>query len=94
MVLVSAANCCFLVYSGVYEGFGKNWPVFYAALLAHVLFEGPLLLGAMLVEGAKLTMLWTIVAAGSLVAAAAIVVVMCRRTLSLHSILQKSIRPT
>jgi Na+-driven multidrug efflux pump len=83
MVLVSAANCCFLVYSGVYEGFGKNWPVFYAALLAHVLLEGPLLLGAMLMEGVWLTALWVIVAIGSL-AAAAIVVVMCRRTLRLY----------
>lgn len=91
MVLVSAANCCFLVYSGVYEGLGKNWPVFYAALLAHVLLEGPLLLGAMLAAGARLAVLWFVVAIGSL-AAAAIVVAMCRRTLSLYSRPQNSTR--
>jgi Na+-driven multidrug efflux pump len=82
MVLVSAANCCFLVYSGVYEGLGNNWPVFYAAVVAHVLLEGPLLLGAMFVRGAQLAVLWLIVTIGAIAAAVA-VVVMCRRTLSL-----------
>lgn len=80
MVLVSTANCCFLVYSGVYEGLGKNWPVFYAAVMAHILLEGPLLLGAMFVGGASLTLLWLFVAIGSLTAAV-VLVVMCHRTL-------------
>ncbi|RDV00701.1 MATE family efflux transporter [Trinickia dinghuensis] len=84
MVPVSAANCCFLVYSGVFEGLGKNWPVFYAALFAHVLLEGPLLCSAMLAEGVRLATLWSIVTIGSL-AAAAVVVAMCRRTLSLSA---------
>jgi putative MATE family efflux protein len=91
MVMVSAGNCCFLVYSGVYEGFGKNWPVFRAAFLAHVLMEGPLLLAAMLAEGPRLALVWLIVTFGSL-AAAAIIVVMCRRTLSRHSSPQDSTR--
>jgi len=84
MVLVSAANCCFLVYSGVYEGLGKNWPVFFAAFLAHVLVEGPLLLVGMCTQGMMLIALWMIVAAGSLIAAT-IVVLMCRRAISRNS---------
>ena len=81
MVLVSTANCCFLVYSGVYEGLGKNWPVFFAAVVAHVLLEGPLLVAAMFVNSAPLAALWFIVAIGSLAAAVAIGA-MCRGTLS------------
>ena len=76
------ANCCFLVYSGVYEGLGKNWPVLYAAVVAHVLLEGPLLLGAALVDGTQLAVLWFIVAVGSFTAAVT-VVVKCRAMLSL-----------
>lgn len=82
MVLVSAGNCCFLVYGGVYEGFGKNWPVFYAALFGHVLLEGPLLLVA--IKGVHLTMLWSIVSVGS-ITAATFVVITCHRTLSHYS---------
>ena len=81
MVLVSTANCCFLVYSGVYEGLGKNWPVFFAAVVAHVLLEGPLLVAAMFVNSAPLAALWFIVAIGALAAAVAIGA-MCRGTLS------------
>ncbi len=81
MVPVSAANCCFLVYSGVYEGLGKNWPVFYAAVVAHVFLEGPLLFIAVFVDAGRLAALWFAVTIGSVVAAVALVV-RCRRTLA------------
>lgn len=80
MVLVSAANCCFLVYSGVYEGLGKNWPVFFAAVAGHVFLEGSLLFGVVMAGNTSLSIVWIIVTTGA-IAAASLLVMMCHASL-------------